>query len=373
MALTLGGVRLLDDRGDLRRGYLRIEGERIAAAGWDEPESVDLDLEGSIVLPGFVDMHCHGGGGGEYASADPEQIARAAMTHREHGTTTSNASLVSAYRDELIRQIQALVPFVDNGTFHGIHLEGPWISPDYCGAHNPQTLRDPDPDEVSLVLEAGAGRISMVTIAPELPGALASIERIVAAGAIAAVGHTAANADAAHAAVDAGATVATHLFNAMPPLLHRAAGPVGVLLANRSVVVELISDGVHLSPEVVALALASAAGRSALITDAMAAAGAPDGDYTLGGLEVVVADGQARLASSGALAGSTLLMDRAVRRAVHLAGVSLADASHSASATPARALGLTDRGSLDAGKRADLVVLDDELRVERVMRAGAWV
>lgn len=373
MALTLSGATLLDDEGELRRGWLTAEGDQIADMGFGDHESPDVRLDGRIILPGFVDMHCHGGGGSSYTSADPEQIARAARTHLEHGTTTSNASLVSAFYDDLIVQIRALIPFVDDGTLHGIHLEGPWISHAYCGAHEPATLRHPDPDDVARILDAGEGRITMVTIAPELPGALPSIERIVAAGAIAAVGHTGADADIARAAVDAGATVATHLFNAMPPLLHRAAGPVGVLMTNPDVTVELISDGVHLGPEVVSLTMATASGRSALITDAMAAAGSGDGVYVLGGLEVRVTDGIARLVSDGSLAGSTLFMDAAVRRAVRLADVELGVASAAASAVPARTLGLTDRGALAAGQRADLVVLDEEMKVERVMRAGTWI
>ena len=371
MSITLGGAALVGEAGE-RRGWIRVEGDVISEVG-EGDAAADLDLGGSVVVPGFIDLHCHGGGGGEYTSADPEQIARAAQTHLEHGTTTTNASLVSAYEDDLVRQIRALIPFVDDGTLHGIHLEGPWISADYCGAHDPKTLRAPDPDEVARVLDAGQGRIAMVTIAPELPGALAAIGRIVAAGAIAAVGHTAADGDQARAAIDAGATVATHLFNAMPPLLHRAVGPVGVLLTDDRVAVELICDGVHLGPEVVMLAMQSAQGGAVLITDAMAAAGVGDGDYRIGSLEVQVRDGAARLAGSGSLAGSTLTMDSAVRRTVRLADMPLWRASAAASPLPARVLGLADRGSIAPGQRADLVVLDEEMRVERVMRAGQWV
>ncbi|MBM3688134.1 MAG: amidohydrolase family protein [Actinobacteria bacterium] len=373
MSLTLSGALLLDDEGDLRSGWVSVDGDLITGVGFDESVAGDVRLEGRTILPGFVDMHCHGGGAASYVSGDAEQIARAALTHRAHGTTTTNASLVSATYDDLAWQIRALIPFVDDGTLHGIHLEGPWISRDFCGAHDPATLRDPDPDEVSRILEIGEGRIAMVTLAPELPGAVASIERIVAAGAVAAIGHTGADADHARVALDVGATVATHLFNAMPPLLHRAAGPVGVLLTDSRVVVELIADGHHLGPEVVSLTMMTARERSALITDAMAAAGAGDGTYVLGDLRVQVTDGVARLASNGSLAGSTLFMDSALRCAVRTAGVPLADASYAASAVPARALGLADRGTIAVGQRADLVVLDDEWAVERVMRAGTFV
>jgi len=370
MSLVLAAKRAVDADGERHDAWLRVDGDSIVevGAGSAPPGAVRAD----VLLPGFVDLHCHGGGGASFTSADPDQIARAAATHRAHGTTTMHASLVSADYDDLIAQIRALIPFVDDGTLRGIHLEGPWISPSYCGAHDPLTLRHPDPDDVARVLDAGEGRIRMVTLAPELPGALDAVRSIVGAGSIAAIGHTAADGDAARAAVDAGATVATHLFNAMPPLLHRDAGPVGVLLADSRVTCEVIGDGVHLEPDVVALALAAAHGRGALVTDAMSAAGAGDGDYRIGPLEVVVRDGVARLRGGGSLAGSTLLMDSAVRRAVRLADRSLEQASMAASLAPARAMGFADRGLLAVGQRADVVALDEDLRVMRVLRGGEW-
>jgi len=370
MSLVLAAKRAVDADGERHDAWLRVDGDSIVevGAGSAPPGAVRAE----VLLPGFVDLHCHGGGGASFTSADPDQIARAAATHRAHGTTTMHASLVSADYDDLIAQIRALIPFVDDGTLRGIHLEGPWISPSYCGAHDPLTLRHPDPDDVARVLDAGEGRIRMVTLAPELPGALDAVRSIVGAGSIAAIGHTAADGDAARAAVDAGATVATHLFNAMPPLLHRDAGPVGVLLADSRVTCEVIGDGVHLEPDVVALALAAAQGRGALVTDAMSAAGAGDGDYRIGPLEVVVRDGVARLRGGGSLAGSTLLMDSAVRRAVRLADRSLEQASMAASLAPARAMGFADRGLLAVGQRADVVALDEDLRVMRVLRGGEW-
>lgn len=370
MSLVLAAKRVVDADGERPDAWVRVEGDAIVEIGSGPPP--EHAVRADVLLPGFVDLHCHGGGGASFASADSDEIAAAAATHRAHGTTSMHASLVSAEYDDLIRQVRALIPFVDNGTVRGIHLEGPWISPSYCGAHDPRTLRDPAPDEVARILDAGDGRIGMVTLAPELPGALESIRLIVESGAIAAVGHTAADGDAARAAVDAGATVATHLFNAMPPLLHRDAGPVGVLLADARVTCEVIGDGVHLEPEVVALALSASEGRGALVTDAMSAAGAGDGDYRIGSLDVVVRDGVARLREGGSLAGSTLLMDSAVRRAVRLADRSLDQASSAASLAPARAMGLGDRGLLAVGQRADIVALDEDLRVMRVLRGGAW-
>ncbi len=373
MSLVVAANRLADGEGERRNAWLRISDGVIAEVGvLGEGPTPDPDVTVPLLLPGFVDLHCHGGGGASYTSADPEQIARVVAIHRAHGTTTSHASLVSASYDDLERQIRALIPFVDDGLLRGIHLEGPWISHRYCGAHNPETLRSPASHEVARILAVGEGRIAMVTIAPELPGAIEAIGVIVEAGAIAAIGHTGADGDTARAAIDAGATVATHLFNAMPPLLHREAGPVGVLLSDPRVTVELIGDGVHLDPEVIALSMSAAGGRAALVTDAMAAAGVGDGSYLIGDMRVVVTDGVARLPDGGSLAGSTLLMDAAVRRAVRLADRSLVEASAAASLAPARAMGLADRGLLAPGQRADLVGLDEEQRVTHVLRAGEW-
>lgn len=374
MSMVVAANRLVDGEGERRNAWLRISDGVIAEVGvLGEDSTPGPDLTVPLLLPGFVDLHCHGGGGASYTSADPEQIARVVAIHRAHGTTTSHASLVSASYDDLERQIRALIPFVDDGRLRGIHLEGPWISHRYCGAHNPETLRSPAPHEVARILAVGEGRIAMVTIAPELPGAIEAIGVIVEAGAIAAIGHTGADGDTARAAIDAGATVATHLFNAMPPLLHREAGPVGVLLSDPRVTVELIGDGVHLDPEVIALSMSAAGGRAALVTDAMAAAGVGDGSYLIGDMRVVVTDGVARLRDGGSLAGSTLLMDAAVRRAVRLADRSLVEASAAASLAPARAMGLADRGQLAPGQRADIVGLDEDQRVTHVLRAGEWV
>jgi N-acetylglucosamine-6-phosphate deacetylase len=214
----------------------------------------------------------------------------------------------------------------------------------------------------------------MVTIAPELPGALTAIRDIVDAGAVAAVGHTDADHEITRAALDAGATVATHLFNAMRPVHHREPGPVLALLEDPRARVELIADGVHLHPAALRHA-GTVAGpdRTVLVTDAMAAAGTGDGDYQLGSLQVRVTEGVARLASGGAIAGSTLTMEAAFRGAVQTCGLLVADAARAAATTPAAIIGLSERGQLRAGHRADLVVLDESLTVAGVMRAGQWL
>ncbi len=338
------------------------------------PGADAVDLTGMIVLPGFVDQHCHGGGGGDFFAADRQQALTAARTHLDRGTTSVIASLVTATEADLRAQITCLAPLVDDGTLAGIHLEGPWISTHQCGAHDKALLRPPDLVEVAGLLEHAGGRIRMVTIAPELPGGLDAIGYLAQHGAVAAIGHTDCDYGLARRAIDAGATAATHLLNRMRPLDKRHPGPVLALVEDPRVTVELIADGVHLHPSIVRFfAETSGWSRTAVVTDAMGAAGGPDGDYLIGQLEVVVADGVARLARGGALAGSTLTMDRALRVLVHRCGLELAEAAQVLCSSPAHAMGLADVGAIAPGRRADLVVLDQDLLVRRVMRAGEWV
>lgn len=352
-------------------GYLEVEGDRIVGAGAGRaPGPVDDILEG-LVVPGFVDVHCHGGGGASFVTEDVEVARTAAATHRRHGTTTVVASLVSARIDDLRRQVLVLKELVDGGELAGVHLEGPWLAPEFKGAHALGLLADPDPAVVGELLEQCGGVIKMVTIAPELPGALETISVLARQGVVVALGHTDADFLTSREAIRAGARGATHLFNAMPPLRHRDPGPVLALWQDQRVVLELILDGVHLQPELAAFVMASAPSRVALVTDAMAAAGAADGDYLLGELPVEVRSGVARIAGSDTIAGSTLTLDRAVRVAV-AAGVSLAEAVHAASAVPADYLGLADVGRLRSGGLADVVVMDEALEVTAVMWRGAW-
>ena len=377
MTTVLAGARVVTPETVLEPGWLRIDGPRIAALGAGAPpqDADALHLGGGYVVPGFVDMHVHGGGGAAYTTGDPEEARAAAAFHRTHGTTTTVASLVTAEIDDIERALRALAPLVHEGVLAGVHLEGPYLSPEHPGAHDPALLRAPDAAELDRLLRAGAGTVRMVTVAPERPGALELVRRTVAAGALAAIGHTAATYAQARAAFDAGARVATHLFNAMRALHHREPGPVVAALEDERVTIELINDGVHLHDAAAALAFTRAgAARTALITDAMAAAGMADGAYRLGGLEVRVRDGVARLAKGDSIAGSTLTLDVALRRAVRDLGLPIAAAARAAATTPARALGLGDRtGALENGKDADLVVLGDDLAVRAVMAGGEWL
>jgi len=358
--------------------WIEIRDERVVdLAPGPPPRRPDLDLSGHVIVPGFVDVHVHGGGGAAYTSGDVDEAQRAAALHLRHGTTTTMASLVTAEISALERQVASLADLVEDGILAGIHLEGPWLSPAHRGAHDPALLRAPDRTEVARLLTAGRGTIRMVTIAPELDGGPDAIRQIVDAGAVAAIGHTDATYDQTRAALDAGATVGTHLFNAMRAVHHREPGPIIALLEDPRAHIELIADGVHLHPAALRHAAISAGpSRTILVTDAMAAAGAPDGDYRLGSLDVRVTAGVARLAHSGpgtgAIAGSTLTMDAAFRHAVITAGMPLRDAAIAAARTPAALLGRADVGTLRAGLRADLVVLGSSLEVVGVMRAGAW-
>ncbi|MDW4573481.1 N-acetylglucosamine-6-phosphate deacetylase [Microbacterium sp. M3] len=357
---------------DRRDGWAVFEGGRVSAvgAGGDAPRAErTVDGEGGCLVPGFVDIHGHGGGGASF-DAGPDAIRTARALHRSHGTTRAVVSLVTAAVDDLATRVAMIADLcADDPTILGSHLEGPFLDPGHKGAHTPSLLRAPDAASVDQLLAAGRGTIRQVTLAPELPGAFDAIRRFADAGVVVAVGHTDADAETTRRAFDAGATLLTHAFNAMPGIHHRAPGPVVAGLRDERVTLELIADGVHVDLALVATMFAVAGDRIALITDAMAAAGARDGRYDLGGLAVTVTDGVARLDEGGAIAGSTLTQDAAVRN-VAGAGVPLTTAVHAASAGPARAIGRPDLGRLDPGALADAVLLDAELTVRRVWVAG---
>jgi N-acetylglucosamine-6-phosphate deacetylase len=370
-----------------------------AAAGSDPPFS-------GTILPGLLDIHCHGGGGHTFSTLEADEALAAAAYHASCGTTGVVASLVTAAPEDLLRQVRALAPLVADGRLLGIHLEGPFLSPARRGAHSPALLRDPDPALAADLLEAGGGAIKIVTLAPERTGATAVARMLREAGVVVAYGHS--DADyavfAAALANIGGSALVTHLGNAMPPLAHRAAGPVAAALiaaARDEASVELISDGVHVDAGFSRLVFSAAApGRVVLVTDAMAAAGMPDGTYQLGPLRVRVTHGVARLSpedetaedeagdelsggagpepgagapsAAGSIAGGTSNLLHVVATAA-AAGVPLADAARAASQAPARVLGLADRGQLASGTAADLVVADENLAPLRVLRAGQWL
>lgn len=362
----------------LRPGWIEVTQNVVHAVGTGAaPRQVDRNLGAVTIVPGFVDTHVHGGAGVNFSAASHADTSTAVTLHRRHGTTTLVASVVTAGPDELLRQVEELADDVRAGVIAGIHLEGPWLSTKRCGAHQPSLMRDPDPAEIDRVLDVGAGAIRMVTLAPERAGALAAIGRIVEAGVVVAVGHTDAFYEQTRAAIAAGATVGTHLFNAMRPIDRREPGPVIALLESPRVTVELIADGVHVHPAMYRHVSRSAGpDRVSLVTDAIAAAGMGDGGYHLGPVKVDVVDGVARVAGTDTIAGSTATMDRLFRFAVNHSGLrrdeALMAAVRQTSINPARALGLPCTG-LVTGAAADLVVLDSDLAVTGVLRQGAWV
>ncbi|MFF4802579.1 N-acetylglucosamine-6-phosphate deacetylase [Streptomyces sp. NPDC001351] len=371
--LVLSGANVVLPTGTVENGRVFVEGTRIAGAA--SPDAQLIDLTGHHVVPGFVDLHNHGGGGASFTSGTVEDVLTGIHTHRLHGTTTLVTSTVTDDMDLLAQRAGLLSELAEQGDIAGIHFEGPFISPCRKGAHSEKLLRDPDPAAVRKLIDAARGRARMVTLATELPGGLDSVRLLAELGVIAAIGHTDATYEQTVAAIDAGATVATHLFNAMPQIGHRAPGPITALLEDERVTVELINDGTHLHPAALQLAFHHAgADRVAFITDAMDAAGFGDGRYLLGPLEVEVTEGVARLVEGGSIAGSTLTLDRAFQRAVTVDGLPVEDVVTAISANPAKLLGLYDRvGSLEPGKDADLVVLDHQFALKGVMRRGEWV
>jgi N-acetylglucosamine-6-phosphate deacetylase len=373
----LGGGRVVTPEGVLSDAWVSVSEGRITEISSARPDSDTpiVDLQGAWLLPGYIDLHVHGGGG-HNVSDSLQAMEDAVAFHRTHGTTATLVSLVTAPEQALSEQLGWAAELVRRGPSPrghvlGSHLEGPFLSARRCGAQNEAHMLAPDAALLERLHAAAGDTLRMVTIAPELPGALELIEALSKAGVIAAMGHSDATYEQALEGIRAGASHATHLFNAMPPLLHRDPGLVGAALAS-GITCELINDGRHVHPAVVRLVF-DLIDHPALVTDAIDAAGVGDGRFELGGLEVVVEAGEARLAATGSLSGSTLTMDQALRNAVKASGLSVERASAAASAVPARALGLEhELGSIAPGMSADLVVLDDDLLITGVMGNGLW-
>ncbi|ALV45899.1 N-acetylglucosamine-6-phosphate deacetylase [Arthrobacter alpinus] len=395
---------VVTDNGIVEDGLLAIEGDRIVYAGradhFDEPGFGDDDLRaaniislpaGHRILPGLIDVHNHGGNGGDFPSGD-EASARVAVDflHRA-GTTTLLASMVTASPEDLLKGIGVYAKMTDEGLLAGIHLEGPFLSHTRCGAQNPAFLLEPDLELTAALIEAGRGSITTMTYAPELPGADELVDLLTSHGITPSLGHTdcdtvtaAESLEQAREGMDSagfdgvsGRPTVTHLFNGMPPMHHRSPGPVAACLRAASAgnaAVELVADNTHLDPETVktVFALVGAA-NILLVTDSMAAAGLADGQYMLGPSPVTVANGVATLDATGSIAGGTATLLDVVRRTT-AAGVDFVDALTSATTVPAAVLGLTDEvGSLRRGLRADVLIVDSELALQRVMRAGHWL
>ena len=382
------GARKCDVDGEADGFWVVFDGDRITATGdgtgWAAyaGRGADVvDAAGAVLTPGFIDLHAHGGGGFSFddaASGDgsADAIWRALAAHRAHGTTRSVLSLVANPVAALERSLAAIADLAERDPLVlGSHLEGPFLAPGRRGAHNPDFLISPSPSVTGRLAAAARGTLRQVTIAPELPGALDATAALAEAGVVVAVGHTEADEELAQAAFDRGARLLTHAFNAMPGIGHRNPGPVVAAIRDERVTAELILDAVHVHPDVARLLIDAAAGRVALITDAMAAAGSADGSYRLGSLDVAVVDGVARLAgpdgATGAIAGSTLTQDQALRVATSRCGMSLRAAVTALTWVPARVLGIDHwLGRLAPGYAADAVLLNGACEVRAAWGAG---
>ena len=312
-----------------------------------------------ILIPGFIDIHCHGGGGKYFSDSSPDAISLAIASHRNSGTTGIIASLVTETIEDLKLQVGQLLPFYNRGEILGVHLEGPFLSHAKCGAHEPLLLIEPTISQIKEILEVGQGSIKMVTIAPELSGAVKAIKYLSDHKVIAAIGHTDGHASDAKLATDNGATVVTHFLNAMDK--ESGTGTLRDFIeGDERLTIELILDGHHVPISTVRDTLNSHASRVVLVSDAMAAAGAHDGDYLIGKLPVEVRNGVARLASNQKLAGSTLTLSQSFLKSISDCGITLRNAVEISSTNAAKALGLKDRGSIAIGMRADFLSFDTE-------------
>jgi N-acetylglucosamine-6-phosphate deacetylase len=319
-----------------------------------------------LAVPGFIDLQVNGFGGVDFLDADADGYRRAGAALLESGVTAYLPTLITSPEEQVLAAMREVPTDEARPRILGMHLEGPFLSPSRLGTHESSARRDPDPALLERLLDAGPVRL--MTLAPELPGADELIDRLLERGVVVSLGHSDATAAQANAAFDRGARAVTHLFNAMRPFLHRDPGIAGAALARDDVIVSIIVDGIHLAPETARVAWRAASGRLALVTDAITAAGVADGEYSFGNFDVLVHEGTVR-GPDGVLAGSVLTMIEAVRN-LHALGAPLEEAVAAATSTPARVLGEPDLGRLAVGLPADLVVLDDELEIERVLVAG---
>ncbi|MGN7415427.1 N-acetylglucosamine-6-phosphate deacetylase [Paenibacillus sp. SAF-068] len=381
ISLLQGRLLLADEI--LEDGVLAWRDEKILYAGVPEglPEQISREAvsmpvpECGLIVPGFIDIHVHGGNGEDFMDASPEVLDKITSFHSTQGTTAMLATSMTAPKErldsvlaEVARYRSGEMPYAQ---LEGVHLEGPFFSPKWPGAQNPEHIMLPDVSWLEAWEKQYPGLIRQVTLAPEREGALEVISWLREQRITAALGHTDATYEEVERAVEAGLHHAVHTFNAMTPLHHRQPGAAGAVLSDPRISAEVIADGIHVHPAAISILaqLKQQDDQLVLITDAMSAAGLDDGEYKIGDLPVIVKHGEARLKDGGALAGSTLTMIRGFRYLVQEVGLSLNAASRAASLTPARLLGIDHRtGSLAQGKQADIVLLNAELNIE-----GVWV
>ena len=337
-----------------------------------------IEAKNKFVVPGYINIHVHGGGGSDVMDGNYEAINQIAITHSRFGTTAFLPTTMTMSKDKIIRSLRSICEAVKKGTagaeILGIHMEGPYINPEKKGAQKEEDIKKISLEEFLEFNQASGNLIRLVTIAPEMPGAISLIKYLYKQGIIASVGHTNATYVQTQAGIQAGLSHVTHTFDAMRGLHHREPGVVGAALTSPELTVEIIADGIHIHPIVLKILTKIKEGEKiVLITDAMRAAGMPEGVYDLGGQEVTVKKGRARL-KDGTLAGSVLTMDKAVKNMVNKVGIQLPKAIQMASFNPARSIGIDDKkGSLEPGKDADIVILNKNLETELTIVAGKIV
>jgi N-acetylglucosamine-6-phosphate deacetylase len=385
--IVLCASRLYTPLEEIRNPLLFIEEGFISAVSSRAQQEIPknatvIDLADGILAPGFIDIHMHGGAGLDVMWAALSELPRLNSFLTAHGVTGYFPTTVAAPLDQTCAALERLADAIEVGQNSdatngaalrarplGIHLEGPFLSHKRRGVHPPENLLEPTLEIFDRLWQAARGRVSMMTIAPELPGALEVIAEAARRKVCVSIGHSDAVMETARAALKAGARHATHTFNAMRPLDHREPGIIGEVLTNKQLTADIIADGIHLAPEVVQLFLqAKGIERAVLITDATAAAGMPDGTYQLGPIQVEVKDG--RCTKDGKLAGSVLTMDRAVRNVTRFSNWTLQDAVRAATLNPTRAAGLTQHGQLTLGAEANIVVLSPSGEVRQTFVRG---
>lgn len=382
--ILLRGGRVLTPAGMINNGALLIRGHQIVFVGSlsDLPdlseEYLELDTPDSLIVPGFVDIHIHGVDGADAMDGSHEALDVMSRALVRYGTTSFLPTTMTGDRGSLRQAARAVSEAATRGTsganLLGMHLEGPFISINKKGVQNPEYARLPDIAELEDLIELSGNRVRLVSIAPELPGALRVIERLTSRGITVSVGHSNATFADVMKAVNCGLDHATHTFNGMKGFCHREPGTVGAVLALQQIKAEVIADMIHVDPIAIrVLVAAKGVDRVILISDAIRAVGMPDGEYDLGGLAVTVTDGEARL-QDGTLAGTTLTIIEAIRNMVDRVGVCIEEALQMATINPARSIGCDDRkGSLVVGKDADVTVLSRDLRVQKTIVMGKVV
>lgn len=337
-----------------------------------------IEAQNKFIVPGYIDIHVHGGGGSDVMDGEYEAIKQVATTHSRFGTTAFLPTTMTMTKDKIIKSLKSIHEAKLKGTgtaeILGIHLEGPYINPEKKGAQKEEDIKKVSVEEFLEFNQASGNLIRLVTIAPEMPGAIDFIRWLHQQGIIVSVGHSNATYKQVQEGIQAGLSHVTHIFNAMRGLHHREPGVVGAALSSPKLIVEMIADGIHLHPIVLKmLTQIKESEKLVLITDAMRATGFKEGTYDLGGQEVIVTQGQAKL-KNGTLAGSVLTMDKAVKNLVTKVGISLLNAVQMASYNPAKCLGIDDKkGSLELYKDADIVILNKNLEAELTMVAGKVV